>query len=67
MEKEIGPLWHCPLCGKLLKLESTDEKSGVEFYSCKTGCFADDFPLTMHHPFDVAKGPGDSWSLSWIA
>lgn len=60
--------YFCPLCGsqmyyarKVMELDF-----GPRYLGCPKEHFMEDFPLQEHHPDSVDKGPGDSWSLSWI-
>lgn len=50
-------------------LKAFNDPPKREEYICTRNphpCFAIDYPLYFHHPEDVNRRPGDSWSLSYI-
>jgi hypothetical protein len=59
---------HCLRCGHELVLERIT-RNGVEHYHCtntESCCHSGELKLMFHHPNSWQRGPGDSYSLSYI-
>ena len=73
-----GDGWFCIRCGgKLMRIAKDDyywgylwktmHLKGSLYYQCANNeCCHASAPLCVHHPDSTRRGPGDSYSVSWI-
>jgi hypothetical protein len=72
-----GTKWFCIRCGGLLEsLPESDDKGwtwrvmrtkGYLLFRCSNSeCVHHSGYLTLHHPHSTERGPGESYSISWI-
>lgn len=63
-------MYHCPHCGAKLEYDSRYEPYEQEPYGAKCTnkkCgMSSDYYWTIHHPYSTERGPGDSFSISYI-